>query len=70
MLELLRAIRGDIAEIRIEQREQRGRLASIERHLAYVERDNAEVRAESGGWFDRVLERLEQLDCRPNLRDV
>ena len=70
VLELLRAIRGDIAEMRTEQREQRGRLAAIERSLAHVERDGAEQRAETGGRFDRVLDRLDRIENRLDLRDA
>ncbi len=41
VLEMLRAIRGDITEMKAEQRKQRGRLAAIERSLAHIERDGA-----------------------------
>lgn len=69
VLELLRAIRGDISEMRTEQREQRGRLAAIERSLAHIEREAAEQRAEIGGRFDRVLDRLERIDRRLDIVD-
>jgi hypothetical protein len=64
VLEHLKAIRGDIAEIRAEQREQRGRIGAIERTLAHLERDGAETRAETGGRFDRILDRLERIERR------
>ena len=58
----LRAIREELREVRVEQREQRSRLGAIERTLAHLERDGAESRAEIGVRFDRVLDRLERLD--------
>ncbi len=69
-IEMLRAIRADIGELRTEQREQRGRLGAIERSLAHIERDGAEHRAEIGGRFDRVLNRLERIESRLDLRDA
>ncbi|MGL4962761.1 MAG: hypothetical protein ACRC67_16135 [Inquilinus sp.] len=60
VIELLRAVRADVAEMRSEQREQRVRLAAIERHLAHLERDGAEFRAEIGGRFDRIHDRIER----------
>lgn len=69
-LELLRSIRGDVAEMRAEQREQRGRLGAIERSLAHIKRDGAELRAETSGRFDRVLDRLERIERRLDLRDA
>ena len=66
-LELLRAIRSDMSEMRTEQREQRGRLGAIERSLAHIERDNAEGRAEIGIRFDRILDRLDRIDRRLEL---
>ncbi len=70
VLDILRAIRGDITEVRAEQREQRGRLAAIERSLSHIEREGAEQRAETGGRFDRVLDRLDRIEARLELRDV
>ena len=66
-LELLRAIRSDMSEMRTEQREQRGRLGAIERSLSHIERDNAEGRAEIGIRFDRILDRLDRIDRRLEL---
>jgi len=66
-LEMLRAVRADLAEIRTEQREQRGRLGAIERSLAHVERDGAEGRTESGARMDRILDRLERIERRLDL---
>jgi hypothetical protein len=70
VLELLRAIRADMAEMRTEQREQRGRLGAIERALAHIERDGAEHRAELGGRFDRILDRLDRIERRLGLVDA
>ena len=70
VLELLRAIHGDISELKSEQREQRGRLAAIEQSLSHIERDGAEQRAEIGGRFDRLLDRLEKIERRLDLRDA
>jgi hypothetical protein len=71
VLELLRAIRADMAEMRTEQREQRGRLGAIERLLAHLEREGAEEqRAEIGGRFDRVLDRLDRIERRLDLKDA
>ena len=67
---MLRAIRGDITEMKAEQREQRGRLAAIERSLAHIERDGAEQRAEIGSRFDRILDRIEKIERRFDLRDA
>ena len=67
-LELPRALRGGIAELRTEQREQRGRLGAIERSLAHIGREAAEQRAELGGQFDRILDRLETIERRLDLR--
>ena len=77
VLELLRAMRGDMAEMRTEQREQRGRLAAIDRSLSHLERglahvgsEVAELRAEFGARFDRVLDRMERIERRLDLRDA
>jgi hypothetical protein len=67
VLEHLRAIRGEFAEFRVEQREQRMRLGAIERSLAHIERDGAEFRAEIGVRFDRVLDRLDRIEARLEL---
>jgi hypothetical protein len=67
MLEQLQAILGDLREVRDEQREQRVCLAAIERTVAHIERDNAEFRAEIGGRFDRVHDRMDHIECRLEL---
>ena len=69
VIELLRAVRADVAEMRSEQHEQRVRLAAIERHLAHLERDGADFRAEIGGRFDRIHDRLDRIERRLDLSD-
>ncbi|MFE0757611.1 hypothetical protein ACFW16_26865 [Inquilinus sp. NPDC058860] len=69
VIELLRAVRADVAEMRSEQREQRVRLAAIKRHLAHLERDGAEFRAEIGGRFERIHDRLDRIERRLDLSD-
>lgn len=69
VLELLRAIRADVTEMRAEQREQSVRFASIEWHMAHLERDGAESRAEIGGRFDRIHDRLDRIERRLDLSD-
>ena len=67
VLELLRSMRAEFDEFRIEQREQRTRLGALERTLAHIERDGAEFRAEIGARFDRVLDRLDRIERRLEL---
>ncbi len=71
MLDHLRAIRSELRELRLEQQEQRGRIAAIERSLvdllrsfAAIKGEEAGLRAEFGGRFDRVLDRLDVIDQR------
>jgi hypothetical protein len=73
VLEHLRAIRAELRELRLEQQEQRVRIAAIERSLVDLLRsysvtrgEDAGLRAEFGGRFDRVLDRLEGIDQRLN----
>ena len=77
VLDLLRAIGGDIGDMRAEQKEHRNRLAAMDRtfthaqrSLAHVETELAELRAEFGGRFDRVLDRLDRIERRLELRDA
>jgi hypothetical protein len=67
VLEHLHAIRGGLREVGDEQREQRVRLAAIERTVAHIERDNAEFRAEIGARFDRIHDRLDRIGSRLEL---
>lgn len=71
MLDHLRAIRAELRELRLEQREQRARIAAIERSLVDLLRsftaikgEDAGLRAEFGVRFDRVLGRLDAIDQR------
>jgi hypothetical protein len=43
------------------------RLVAIERTVAHIERDNAEFRAEIGGRFDRIHDRLDRIESRLEL---
>ncbi len=70
VLELLRAIRGDMAEMRAEQREHRTRLGAIARSLAHVERDGAESRAELRTRLDRIHDRLDGIEGRLTLTEA
>lgn len=70
VLEMLRAMRADMGELGAELREQRGRLGAIERLLAHLEREGAEQRAEMGGRFDRIHDRLDRIDRRLEPKDA
>jgi hypothetical protein len=67
VIEHLSAIRTELREVRDEQPEQRVRLVAIERTVAHIERDNAEFRAEIGGRFDRIHDRLDRIESRLEL---
>jgi hypothetical protein len=64
VLEHLRAIRSELREVRGEQTERRMRIGAIERSMARVEVEQAELRAEFGSRFDRVLDRLDRIERR------
>ena len=70
VLEHLRAIREDVQQIRAEQRDQRMRLASIERILSHQEHETAELRVVMNARFDRVHDRLDRIERRLNLADA
>jgi septal ring factor EnvC (AmiA/AmiB activator) len=61
---------ANIPENTKELREQRTRLAAMQRSLAYIEQEFAELRAAVGGRFDRVYDRLELIERRLDLRDA
>jgi hypothetical protein len=70
-------VNAGIMETKIELREQRGRLAAIERTLVgiqrgvgHIETELAEQQAEIGGRFDRVNDRLDRIEGRLDLRDA
>ena len=66
VLEHLRAIRTELHEIREEQREQRGRLGSIERSISYMTREIAEM----GLRLDRMHDRLDRIERRLDLAET
>ena len=67
VLEHLRAIRADMHEMRVEQREQRGRLGAIERNIGQLEHEIVAMRVDLGSRFDRVLDRLDRVERRLEL---
>ena len=64
VLEHLRAIRSELREVRNEQTEQHIRIGAIERSMARVEVEQAELRAGFGRRFDQVLDRLDRISRR------
>jgi len=77
MLDHLRAIRAELRELRTEQQEQRARVAAIERSLVDLLRsfttvrcEDASLRSEFGGRFDRVLDRLDAIDQRLDVTSI
>jgi len=66
VLEHLRAIRTELHEIREEQREQRGRLGSIERSISHMTREMAEV----GLRLDRMHDRFDRIERRLDLAEA
>ena len=62
----LRAIRTELHEIREGQREQRGRLGSIERSISYMTREIAEM----GLRLDRMHDRLDRIERRLDLAET
>jgi predicted trehalose synthase len=72
ILELLRAIRGDIARTNDRLDENGHRLSRIEIALAGLRRDpasDAEARAESQVRIDRLAERADRIECRLDIVD-
>jgi hypothetical protein len=70
VLQLLRALRIEVAELRHEHREDHERLIRIELAVAGLRRDaahDAEARAESEVRFDRLRQRLERIERRLDL---
>jgi tetrahydromethanopterin S-methyltransferase subunit G len=63
VLEHLCAIRTVLHEIREEQREQRGRLGSIERSVSFIGREIADM----GLRLDRMHDRLDRIERRLDL---
>ncbi|WP_395710494.1 hypothetical protein [Reyranella sp.] len=65
MLEILRTISRDVADIKATQSEHTRRLGRIEQALAQRGVDDADA----GVRFDRLVERVEQIERRLELRD-
>ena len=61
VLEHLRAIHSELREVGNEQTEQRMRIGAIERSMARVEVEQAELRAGFRSRFDQVLDRLDRI---------
>ena len=67
VLELLRALRGDISRVSDRLDEQGHRLSRIEMTLAGMRRDQAndsEARADLEDRFDRLRERIDRIERR------
>ena len=70
IIEHLRAMRADIGAIRDDMREVKTRLTHVESGIASLKRDSAhqyDETASSNVRYDRLAERLEQLEKRMNL---
>lgn len=73
VLEHLRHIRGDIGVLRVEVREVRDRLATVESQLIGLRRDLTETMASVAllnGRIDRLADRMERVEQRLGLVDV
>jgi hypothetical protein len=71
-LEHLRAIRADVAGIKVDVREVKHRLTSLEGAVAGLKRDQAASYADTADQharYDRLAERLERVEHRLGLRD-
>ena len=70
IIEHLRAIRADMGVIKEDEREVKTRLTHVEAGIASLKRDSAhqyDETASSNARFDRLTERLEQLERRLNI---
>ncbi|RYD89014.1 MAG: hypothetical protein EOP50_18155 [Sphingobacteriales bacterium] len=65
VLEHLRAIRGDVSELKEGQRRVEQRLTSVERHLAQFHTDMTNQREE----MDGMKQRLDRIETRLGLHD-
>ncbi len=73
MLELLRAIRGEIAEVRQDVRDVKERLTAMELSLVSLRREVVgieEAVAHGNARFDRLANRLERIERRLDLNDA
>lgn len=66
VMEVLRKIQADLADLREGQREIKARLSSVERHMAVMQSDIAELRYS----FDRLSDRVERVERRLGLVDA
>jgi predicted nuclease with TOPRIM domain len=63
ILEHLRALRADLAELKNDMRDVKARLGSIENYIAILHGDQAR----SGGRIDDLVMRVERLEKRTGL---
>jgi septal ring factor EnvC (AmiA/AmiB activator) len=73
ILEHLRAMRADIGAIKDDVREIKSRLTSLEAAVAGLRRDSANLFGdvvESHVRHDRLVERIERIERRLDLRDA
>lgn len=63
VIEHLRAVRGDLAELKNDMRDVKARLGSIENYIAILHGDQAR----SGGRIDDLVMRVERLEKRTGL---
>ena len=66
VLEHLRAIRQRVDDVAGDMREMKGRMSSLERHMALTQTDIAELRHT----LDRQGERLSRIEKRLDLTDA
>ena len=72
VVEMLRAIRGDIGALREDMREMKGRMSAVELGLAALRREIAtlaEADAHLGVRIDRLHDRLDRIERRLDLAD-
>jgi predicted nuclease with TOPRIM domain len=63
ILEHLRALRSDLAELKNDMRDVKARLGSIENYIAILHGDQART----GGRIDDLVQRVERLEKRAGL---
>ena len=63
VLDHLRAIRADMGAVRDDVRDLRQRVSSMERHLAHIRSDIANVQGRLDAHGDRLERRLELADA-------
>lgn len=65
VLEMLRAIRADLAEVKADVRDLKLRMNSLDRHLAALTTDRADTLER----YDRLAERVARIERRLELSD-